>query len=206
MTGPTGLLGGAFDPPHNGHLVLADEAVRQFRLERLVVVVTGLAPHKNVETDPETRFRLAAAAFAGLPGVELSRHELDRPGPSYTVDTARWAGERYGEAIFLVGADEFASFLDWKEPDEVLRYVRLGVATRPGFPRALLESVLARLERPGRVELFEIPALPVSSTGVRERAAAGLPIDGLVPPAVAALVAELGLYGRLDPRPPASLG
>lgn len=206
MTGATGLLGGAFDPPHNGHLVLADEAIRHFGLERLVVVVTGFAPHKEVETDPETRFRLAAAAFAGRPGVELSRHELDRPGPSYTVDTARWAEARYGEAIFLVGADEFASFLGWKDPDEVLRHVRLGVATRPGFPHERLDPVLERLGRPDRVELFDIPALPVSSTDVRERVASGLPIDGLVPAAVVTLVAELGLYRRLDPRPLPSLG
>lgn len=202
----TGLLGGAFDPPHNGHLVLADEAIRRFRLERLVVVVTGVAPHKEVETDPETRYRLTVAAFADRPGVEVSRHELDRPGPSYTVDTARWAADRYGDAIFLVGADEFASFLDWKDPDAVLRHVRLGVATRPGYPRELFDPVLARLERPDRVEPFEIPELPISSTGIRERVARGLLIDGLVPPAVATLVAELGLYGRLDPRPPASLG
>ncbi len=202
----TGLLGGAFDPPHNGHLLLADEAVRRFRLDRLVVVVTGVAPHKEVETDPELRYRLAVAAFAGRPSVEVSRHELDRPGPSYTVDTARWAAGRYGDAIFLVGADEFASFLAWKDPDEVLRHVRLGVATRPGYPGDLFDAVLGRLERPDRVELFEIPELPVSSSDVRERVARGLSIDGLVPPAVAALVAELGLYGRLDPRPPASLG
>lgn len=189
-----GLLGGAFDPPHNGHLALADAALRHFPLEQLLVVVTGIAPHKEVETDPETRCRLAEAAFAGRPRVEVSRVELERPAPSYTVDTARWARERFGDAVFLVGADEFASFLSWRDPDAVLEHVRLGVATRPGYPPPLLERVLARLARPERVELFEMPALDVSSTEVRRRVARGEPIDGLVPPAVAALIAELGLY------------
>jgi nicotinate-nucleotide adenylyltransferase len=206
--GVTGLLGGAFDPPHNGHLLLAREAIAVLGLARLVVVVTGRAPHKPVETDAETRFRLAAAAFSSLPGVELSRYELDRPGPSYTVETVRWARGRYGEVVFVVGADEFADFLSWHDPAGVLEAAELAVATRPGYPLARLESVLARLERPDRVRLFQIPALPVSSSGIRERVARGEPIDELVPGEVAELVAQLGLYraGRqLDPRPPASL-
>lgn len=192
----TGLLGGAFDPPHNGHVALAVEAVRHFALARLVVVVTGDPPHKPVETDAETRFRLAGAAFAGLPLAELSRHELERRGPSYTVDTARWARETYGDVVFVVGADEFADFLSWKDPNGVLEHVRLGVAARPGFPREVLDPVLARLERPGRVELFEIPAVPVSSSEIRARVARGELVDELVPPAVATLIAELGLYGH----------
>jgi nicotinate-nucleotide adenylyltransferase len=189
-----GLLGGAFDPPHQGHLVLAEAAIRRFALELLVVVVTGTPPHKTVETPAEIRLRLAAAAFAGIPRVEVSRHELDRPGPSYTVETAHWARDRYGDVVFVVGADEFATFLSWHDPEGVLELVRLGVATRPGYPVERLEAVLARLSRPERVELFEIPAVPVASTDVRARAARGEPLDGLVPPAVAALVRELGLY------------
>jgi nicotinate-nucleotide adenylyltransferase len=189
-----GLLGGAFDPPHNGHLVLAQAALERFALERLLVVVTGEPPHKEVSTDPQTRYLLAEAAFRGRPRVELSRHELDTPGPSYTVETVRWAAGRYGDVIFLVGADEFASFLDWRDPQGVLRWARLGVATRPGYPRERLETVLARLERPDRVELFEIEAVPVSSTGVRDRVRRGEPIGGLVPDEVARLIAELGLY------------
>jgi nicotinate-nucleotide adenylyltransferase len=191
-----GLLGGAFDPPHNGHLRLASEAMRHFGLERLLVVPTGNPPHKRVETDAETRYLLAEAAFAHLPGVELSRYELDREGPSYTVDTARWAAERYGDdAIFLVGADEFGDFPAWREPDEILDAVRLGVASRPGFPRERLEAVLRRLRRPERVELFEIQPLPIESRDLRARAARGESIAPFVPPAVARLIAERGLYG-----------
>ena len=189
-----GLLGGAFDPPHSGHLALADAALAHFRLERLVVVPTGDPPHKRAESGAETRFRLAEAAFAGRERVELSRHELDRPGPSYTVDTARWARERWGDVVLLIGADEFADFLRWKDPDEILEHARLGVATRPGFDRPELERVRAALRHPDRVELFRIPVVPVTSRELRDRVRAGRPIDGFVPPGVARLIAEAGLY------------
>jgi nicotinate-nucleotide adenylyltransferase len=190
----TGLLGGAFDPPHNGHLVLAKAAISHFRLSRLAVVVTGAPPHKRVETDAESRFRLTEAAFAGLEGVEVSRFELDRPGPSYTVETARWARDEYGDVVFVIGADEFASFLSWHDPNGVLEAVRLGVATRPGYERDHLDPVLEALERPDRVELFAIPALLVASTELRARLRRGEPVDDLVPAPVAALIRKLGLY------------
>lgn len=189
-----GILGGAFDPPHNGHLALADAALSHFGLERILAVVTGQPPHKDVRTDAETRALLAEAAFEDRPEVEVSRHEIERPGPSYSVETARWARERWGEPVLLVGADEFAGFLAWKDPDGILEQARLGVATRPGYPRAQLEHVLGRLARPERVEFFEIPAVPVSSREIRRRVARREAIDHLVPPGVARLIAELGLY------------
>jgi nicotinate-nucleotide adenylyltransferase len=189
-----GLLGGAFDPPHNGHVALARKAIDHFALDRIVVVPTGTPPHKLVAADAETRFGLAEAAFADLPGVELSRFELDRGGPSYTVDTARWAADRYGDALFLIGADEFCDFLSWHDPNGVLDAVRVGVASRPGFPRERLDPILAALERPDRVELFEIDPIPIESRELRARVARGEPIDRDVPPAVARLVSELGLY------------
>jgi nicotinate-nucleotide adenylyltransferase len=191
----TGLFGGAFDPPHNGHLALVDGALRQFGLERVVVIPTGTAPHKEIRTPAETRFRLAEAAFAGRDRVELSRWELDRGEPSYTVETTRWARDRYGDLIFLVGADQFAQLATWREPDEVLRLARLGVATRPGYDREELERVLDRLEDPDRVSFFEIEPTPVSSTEIRARIRHGESLDGLVPPTVAELIEELGLYG-----------
>jgi nicotinate-nucleotide adenylyltransferase len=189
-----GLLGGAFDPPHVGHVALAEAAIRRFGLELLLVVVTGDPPHKDVEADAETRWLLARAAFAGRERIEVSRLEIDRDRPSYTVDTARWAEKEFGDTIFLVGADEFAGFLTWRQPDTVLDHVRLGVATRPGYDREVLDHVLAKLRRPERVELFEIPELSVSSTGIRARVARGEQIDGLVPPAVEDLIRSRGLY------------
>jgi nicotinate-nucleotide adenylyltransferase len=190
----TGLLGGAFDPPHNGHLVLATAAIRRFELERLIVVVTGDPPHKQVATDVETRYRLAAAAFTDLARVALSRFEVDAEGPSYTERTARWARRAFGDVVFVIGADEFASFPSWHDPAGVLAEVRLGVATRPGYPRERLDAVLALLGRPDRVELFEIDALDVSSSDIRDRVSRGQPIDALVPPAVLTVIEELGLY------------
>ena len=190
----TGILGGTFNPPHNGHLVLARAATEYFDLARLVVMVAGQPPHKRVDVDAETRFRLAAAAFAELPNVELSRYELERERPSYTVETARYAAAAWGDVIVLVGADEFAAFLTWREPDEILEHVRLGVATRPGIARERVEAALSRLRRPERVALFEIPAVDVSSSELRRRVAAGEPIDACAPVAVRRLIAELGLY------------
>jgi nicotinate-nucleotide adenylyltransferase len=195
-----GLLGGAFDPPHHGHVALADGALERFALDRLLVIPTGIAPHKEVETDAETRCRLAAAAFADRPRVEISRWEIDRGEPSYTIETTRWACEQYGEIIFLVGADQFASLDTWKDPGQVLELARLGVATRPGYDVSELERLRGTLPDPSRVELFEIPAWPLSSTEIRDRVRRGEPIDGFVPAAVAALIAELGLYGRSDVR------
>jgi nicotinate-nucleotide adenylyltransferase len=113
------------------------------------------------------------------------------------VDTARWADREWGDVVFLVGADEFADFLGWKDPDEILEHVRLGVATRPGYPRERLEEVLGALRRPERVELFEIPEVDVSSTEIRRRAARGEPIDDVVPAGVARLVVEEGVYDEL---------
>jgi nicotinate-nucleotide adenylyltransferase len=180
-----GLLGGAFDPPHEGHLALARAAITRFGLERLLVLVVAEPGHRGVETPAETRLRLAEAAFAGLAEVRLDEH-------GRTVDSLR-AGA-WDEPLFLIGADQFAEFLSWQEPDVVLDLARLGVATRPGYPQEQLDAVLAQLRCPERVLFFEIEPLPVSSTEVRERVARGEAIDWLVPEAVASLIAELGLY------------
>jgi nicotinate-nucleotide adenylyltransferase len=179
-----GLVGGAFDPPHNGHVALARAALEQFGLERVVILVSVRPGHKEVEVDAETRLRLARAAFTDAE-VELDEHER-------TIDTLKDGPWR--DPLFVIGADEFFDFLDWKDPDGVLERARLGVATRPGYPRSRLDAVLARLARPERVLFFEIEPLPISSRDLRGRVARGQSIDGLVPPAVAELVSELGLY------------
>jgi nicotinate-nucleotide adenylyltransferase len=189
-----GLLGGTFDPPHVGHVALARAALEHFDLERLLVAPTGRTPGKAVASDPEVRVRLAEAAFADVPGAEVSRIDVDRPQPAYSIDTVRWVHDTLGEPLFIVGADRFADFLSWREPNEVLRFARLGVATRPGFDLSSLNAVLEAVEQPERVAFFVIPPVPVSSTEVRERVAAGLPIDWLVPRGVEQLIVALGLY------------
>ena len=182
----TGLLGGAFDPPHIGHVALAEAAEQQLGLGELVVIVVADPGHKEVHCPVETRLALARAAFPNRP-VEFDDH-------ARTVDMLR--GGRWRDPIFLIGADEFADFPTWKEPGTVLELARLGVASRPGYPRARLEEVLRGLAHPERVLFFEIDPVSVSSREIREKVARGESIDGLVPPAVAAEIAGRGLYRR----------
>lgn len=185
----TGLFGGAFDPPHNGHVALVAGAVAQLGLSRVVILVSERPGHRSVIAPPDARVKLAEAAF---PDCDV---ELD-PYPR-TIDLLR--AREWPDPVFLVGADQLRDFLAWKEPEAVLERARLGVAMRPGYPREQVEPVLRQLPDPGRVEFFEIEPVSVSGTMVRARVARGEPVDGLVPPAVARLIAELGLY-RESPR------
>jgi nicotinate-nucleotide adenylyltransferase len=178
------LYGGAFDPPHLGHVAVADAARRYFGVERLVVLVGERPGHRPVHATAEDRLALARTAF---PADEV---RLD-PYPR-TVELLR--AERFDEPVFVVGADQFRGFLAWSEPEEVLERARLAVATRPGFPQHELDGVLEQLDRPERVLFFEIEPNPAASTDVRARAAAGMALDGLVPAAVARLIEERGLY------------
>jgi nicotinate-nucleotide adenylyltransferase len=181
-----GLLGGAFDPPHNGHVALAATAKRQFGFDEFVVLVSARPGHKDVVLDPDTRLELVRAAFPD-DDVELDEHPR-------TVDMLRTG--RWRDPLFLVGADEFCDFPTWKDPERVLELARLGVATRPGYPRERLDAVLARLAHPERVLFFELEPLPVASRDVRERLMRGEPIDDLVPTGVAELIRKRDLYRR----------
>jgi nicotinate-nucleotide adenylyltransferase len=181
---PTGLYGGAFDPPHNGHVAVAQAAKAQFGLPKLVVLVAAAPGHKDVYAPAELRLELAEAAF---PDDDVRLDDNAR-----TIDLLRDGG--FDDPLFVIGADQFSDFLDWQEPNAVLELTRLAVATRPGFPPARLEAVLRQLEHPERVAFFDLEPNPVASRGVRALAAAGEPLDGLVPPAVAALIEQHGLY------------
>ena len=180
----TGLLGGAFDPPHVGHVALADAADRRLGLSEIVVVVVADPGHKTVYCPVETRLALTRAAFPDRP-VEIDHH-------ARTIDMLRDGPWR--DPVFLVGADEFADLPTWKEPEAVLELAKLGVASRPGYPRGRLEEVLRSVKHPERVLFFEIEPIPVSSSEIRGRVARGESIEGLVPPAVAAEIAGRGLY------------
>jgi nicotinate-nucleotide adenylyltransferase len=175
-----GLFGGSFDPPHNGHVELARAAKERFGLERLAILVSTDPGHKRVATPAASRLEMARAAFPD-DDVILDEH-------ARTVDTLR-AHPEWHDPLFLIGADEFCAFLTWKEPDEVLRLTRLGVATRPGYPRERLQSVLDRLDNPDRVLFFEIEPLATASRELRARFA-----PAAVPPAVAEIIEREGLY------------
>jgi nicotinate-nucleotide adenylyltransferase len=176
-----GILGGTFDPPHNGHLALAAAAARELGLEELVFLLAAKPGHRPCAEDADTRLELAQAAFGEVP-----RSRVERDENAFTVDAVK--DGRFGDAVFIIGADEGAAFPSWKEPEEVLRWVRLAVGTRSGYPPA-------DLARYGdRVVSFDLGSPPISSSAVRERIAAGEPIDDLVPPKVAELIRERRLY------------
>lgn len=180
----TGLFGGAFDPPHLGHVALAREAKRRFGPDRFVVLVAENPEHKDVRTPAADRLALAEAAFPG-DDVRLDEHPR-------TVDMLR--ASDWPNPLLLVGADQLAAFRHWKESDAVLDMARVGVATRPGLGLDELARALEELGRPDRIELFEIEPWPVASRELRARVARGESLDGLVPPAVAKEIVNRGLY------------
>jgi nicotinate-nucleotide adenylyltransferase len=189
-----GLLGGTFNPPHIGHLICAQEARAQLGLDRVELVPVHSPPHKEVIDDPgpEVRLELCRAAVAGDEGLGVCDVEVRRPGPSFTVDTLRELDPENQELTFIVGGDMALSLPTWREPGEVLRMARLGVAERVWAVRADIEVRLAPLG--DRIDFFAMPRIDISSTEVRRRAAEGRPIRYLVPDAVAEAVAERGLY------------
>jgi nicotinate-nucleotide adenylyltransferase len=178
------LYGGAFDPPHLGHVAVADAARERLEVERLVVLVSEQPAHRAVHASAEDRLALARAAFP--------RDDVRLDPYRRTVELLR--AERFDDPVFVIGADQFRAFPRWSEPAEVLERTRIAVATRPGFPADELGRVLEELARPERVVFFEIEPNPAASTNVRARADAGEPLDGLVPAAVAQLIEARGLY------------
>jgi nicotinate-nucleotide adenylyltransferase len=173
----TGVFGGRFDPPHVGHVALAEAAIEHFGIDRLVVTVVADPGHKPAEAAADHRLAMARLAFADLVAdVELEPHR-------FTVDALE--ARRYDDPIFLIGADQLRDLPRWKTPERVLELARLGVATRPGY------SVAATSER---IQPFELEPHPVSSSDIRARVRAGETIAALVPEAVAAYIDRHGLY------------
>lgn len=192
-------MGGTFDPVHHGHLVAASEVAARFDLDEVVFVPTGQPWQKTHEgvSSAEDRYLMTVIATASNPRFGVSRIDIDRPGPTYTVDTLRdLQAERGAEAdlYFITGADALAQIFSWRDADEVVRLAHFVGVTRPGHH-------LADPGLPvGRVSLLEVPALSISSTDCRERVGRGEPIWYLVPDGVVQYIAKRGLYRRQGQR------
>lgn len=184
-----GLLGGSFDPIHLGHLRAAESAREQLGLSRVLFVPANLPPHREApRASAWDRFAMVALATAGQPGFVPSRLELERPGPSYTVDTVAALREESGEEpVLIVGADNYAELRGWKDAARLLTLCSVAVVTRPGRSRPAEPET-------ARVLVVAGPALEISSTQLRERVARGESIRYLVPDLVADYVAKRGLY------------
>lgn len=200
MSRSVGVLGGAFNPPHVGHLVLAQEAIWALGLDELILVPTGEAPHKRIEPEPgpELRLAMARAAAEGVERVRVSDTELAREGPSYAYRTLELIADEIpgSELTFVMGADVAAGLESWRRPERVLELARVAVAARPGVDRSVVDRTLERLGSPRPAVTLEMPELAISSTAIRERVAAGKPIRWLVPDGVAAMIAAQGIYGE----------
>ncbi|GAA3441185.1 nicotinate-nucleotide adenylyltransferase [Planomonospora venezuelensis] len=192
-----GVMGGTFDPIHHGHLVAASEVAHHFELDEVVFVPTGRPWQKadQAVSAPEDRYLMTVIATASNPRFSVSRVDIDRPGPTFTIDTLRDIADIHGpdtELYFITGADALSQILSWRDVDELFTIAHFVGATRPGH----------HLHDPGlpagRVSLLEIPALAISSSECRERVAAGEPIWYLVPDGIVQYIGKRGLYQRAE--------
>lgn len=197
-----GILGGTFDPIHLGHLALGREARSELDLEQVLFVPNAAPPHKRDQavTAAHHREAMVALAIESEPAFVLSRIELDRPGPSYAVDSVTELADRSRaagrpEPWFVLSAEVLEGFHSWREPERVLQQCRVAVAPRPGAEPLDRDWLTAHF--PGYMERFAFlpgPELDIASTAIRERVARGSPIKGLVPQAVVHYIEAHGLY------------
>ena len=191
-----GILGGTFDPPHIGHLIVASEALWRLSLDEVRLVPARRPPHKPGEAQGTARQRLTwtRALAADQPGVTVADDELHRDGPSYTVDTvtAMARAEPTARLWFLMGSDQLETLPQWHEPDRILATVRLGVVPRGDHTAAHVRALAERIA-PDRVDVVDAPRIDISSSLVRQRIAAGWPIRHLVPPGVLRCLVSDGL-------------
>jgi nicotinate-nucleotide adenylyltransferase len=190
-----GVMGGTFDPIHNGHLVAGSEVAHRFGLEEVIFVPTGQPYQKDTRTvsPAEDRYLMTVIATASNPRFSVSRADIDRPGPTYTIDTLRDLHKAHPDAdlYFITGADALAKMMTWHDVDELFSLAHFVGCTRPGHR-------LSGAGLPdGKVSLVEIPALAISSTECRARVAAGEPVWYLVADGVVQYIAKRGLYARV---------
>ncbi len=191
-------MGGTFDPIHLGHLVTAEAARAAFDLERVIFVPAGMPPHKTGQlvTQSKHRHLMAVLATVTNPGFEVSRFEVDRPGPSYTIDTVRHFRSEIGPdrpLYFITGADAVLELGTWHDLDGILAYADIIAATRPGYALEQRAGHLTECQR-AHLKVLEVPALAISSSDIRRRVAIGAPIKYLVPEPVEYYIARNHLY------------
>lgn len=185
-----GVMGGTFDPIHHGHLVAASEVAQSFGLDEVVFVPTGQPWQKGPVTPAEHRYLMAVIATASNPRFTVSRVDIDRPGPTYTIDTLRdlKAERPDDELYFISGADAIAQILTWHDVDKLWELAHFVAVSRPGH-----ELSITGLPK-GDVSLLEVPALAISSTDCRSRVSRGFPVWYLVPDGVVQYISKHHLY------------
>lgn len=196
-----GVLGGIFDPIHYAHLAIASEALNRFNLDKVIFVPAGQPPHKKTykTVTPEQRYLMTVIATASNPCFTVSRIEIDKPGPSYTVETMQeLKATMRKEAIFyfIAGADALMELSEWREPEKIADYCSFIVATRPGYSLAELKKATTEFEAAGfpEIHVIDAPQIDISSSEIRERVKMGQPINYLVPAAVASYIQKESLY------------
>jgi nicotinate-nucleotide adenylyltransferase len=194
-----GVLGGSFNPIHHAHLFTAEVARAAFTLDRVLLVPAGHSPLKPIAPVPTAdRVAMVHLAAAGNPYLEVSTIDVDRPPPSYTVETITLLAERHHDATFylILGMDALQDLLEWREPERLLDACRIVAVSRPGYPVAIPAQVAEALgPRAARILLQAMPELDISSTDLRRRFAAGEPVRYLLPDAVERYIRRHGLYG-----------
>lgn len=194
-----GVLGGSFDPIHYGHLVAAEEVRYQLQLPQILLVPAGQPPHKVSRTISPVEHRMAMAhlAISSNPHFRLSRVDVDRPGPHYSVDTVALLRKELGpdaEIHFIVGLDSLIEMAMWREPARLLRTCRVVGVTRPGYEDLSKLAPEIRQAGAGRIVIVQIPALNISSSDLRRRVREGRPIKYQLPEAVEEYIYKNGLY------------
>lgn len=186
-----GVMGGTFDPIHNGHLVAASEVAAALELDEVLFVPTGEPWQKDLVTPTSDRYLMAEIATAANPRFKVSTVDIDRSGPTYTVDTLRDLRKLYPDAdlYFITGADAVTSIASWKDSADLWSLAKFVAVTRPGHKLDLPDAP------EGAIQVLEIPALAISSTDIRNRVSAGKPIWYLVPDGIVQFIAKHGLYG-----------
>lgn len=198
-----GILGGTFNPPHLGHLLLGQEAYVALDLDEVVLIPAGDPPHKPDDEEPGAEHRLALchAAVQGDPKLSVSNIESRRPGPSFTADTLRELSAQAPdtELHLILGGDAAAGLPRWREPEQIVSHARLAVAERAGAGRQAIEEALRSIPARVSISFFAMPAMDVSSTLVRKRVREGLPLRYLVPDLVTDYIRQHGLYRGAEP-------